>query len=122
MTPAAESFLLDALKPAPSLAVLAWVVWKVLTHLKSMETSRLAESKARDAALVKLGDNCHAFQQGIADRTEANFDKMSVAFDKNTEALGRNSELLHRVDERILKIDSHLRKTQQQPTPTPEPT
>lgn len=123
MTPAPfENFLLEALKPAPSLAVLVWIVWQFIKHMRSMESSRAAEAKARDLTLKTLEDNCHAFQQGLISRTEDKWTKVSAALDKNTEALGKNSATLAMVDDRIVKIDSHLRRSGQlssHPNPTP---
>lgn len=94
-----DGFLSEAIKPAPSLAVLVWVVWKFLQYMDTSEKRRSEDAIKRDEALKEM-----------AERTGTSLEKFTVAFDKNTEALGKNSQILSIVDDRILKLDSHLRR------------
>ena len=74
--PVLDNFVLEAIKPAPSLAVLVWVVYRFLQHLDRLEDRRAAT----DAAWL-------------------------TAMRQNTETIGRNNDLLTRVAVRLGQVD-----------------
>ncbi len=75
-----DSFLLEAVKPAPSLAVLVWVVWKFLQHLDGLEARRASEASM------------------IAAKANVVTGKVVTAFEENAKILGRNIEALNRTE------------------------
>lgn len=125
-----SAFWTEAVKQVPGLAVVAvamvlivrWflralrevsndgkgVVSQFLSFMDDRDSRIQKEFAERDKALKYLGDNCHAVQIRLSERSDERADVVAQAMERNTMALGRNTSTLNRVEEVLEDIDRQL--------------
>jgi len=79
--------LIESAKQVPALAVLAFLTWKFLTHMKERE-DKFAET------LYGIGENCHEQARDLTNRYLMALERNSDALKTNTETLGEVKEAL----------------------------
>ena len=100
----ADQWLIEAVKQAPALGVLVWIVFAFLKNLKDLQDSHDKIEAEKTSAIRNLGELCHSFQRDIGAKYDANLLRMSSALDRNTEALGRNTEAINQFEVLINNI------------------
>lgn len=93
-----EQLWLEVVKQAPSLGVLAWLVYTFL-----------AAQEKRDQKLTELGNACHEFQLGISEARREESKHVSEVIDRNTQALTANTHALGRVESVLDDLDSRIK-------------
>lgn len=81
----------EVVRQVPALAVLTWIVYKFLAHLRAGDEASAKRDADRTAAIEHLGETCHAFQKELSSRVQ-------TSLDRNTETLGRAARDLERAE------------------------
>jgi 3-deoxy-D-arabino-heptulosonate 7-phosphate (DAHP) synthase class II len=103
-----EQFLEKVATQVPSLVVLVWLVYQFNRSSKDERESRQKIDEVREQALVRLGDNCHGFQERLAGKVTEAMDRMSACVEKNTVALARNTDVITRAEHVLVRIEADL--------------
>lgn len=89
---------IDLVDKAPAIAALIAVVMLFLRHISSMERRWSQQEEERNAALTKLGEGCHAFQQRLQDQEDARSSKIVEALTRGADVMSRNEMALTRIE------------------------
>lgn len=93
-----ELLWMEIVKQAPSLGVLAWLVYTFL----------VAQDK-RDQKLTELGNTCHDFQLRMAKSRVEEFEHVDEVIERNTAALTANTHALGRVESVLDDLDARIK-------------